>query len=191
MNLTINLLKDTVSLKDFYCGSKAMDIFIHTDLEQCLRNHYCRLYGVKDVDTGNVVAMLALNFDSLELDDDRYEVMSGISTASKPDFSQEYKEIFEAKPHYPSLEVTYFAVRSDMQRIGIGSVVMEKIAEMAQKQEFAGCQFLTVEALAGRDYSAVSFYERCSFAPCEYINPNKGTLRMFRTLFPNEDSCER
>jgi hypothetical protein len=48
---------------------------------------------------------------------------------------------------------------------------------------FAGCQFLTVEALATSDYSAVGFYEKCGFTANEVRKPYKDTLRMFRTLY--------
>ena len=44
--------------------------------------------------------------------------------------------------------------------------------------------FLTVEAYIEQDYSAVPFYYKCRFEPCEYKKPNKETLRMFRALYP-------
>lgn len=69
---------------------------------------------------------------------------------------------------------------------GLGHIIVEAIVEKAQNQDLAGCQFLTVEALHTKDYSAVGFYERCGFSPCDYPNPNKDTLRMFRTLYPEQ-----
>ncbi|WP_158098128.1 hypothetical protein [Bacteroides sp. An269] len=51
----------------------------------------------------------------------------------------------------------------------------------------AGCQFLTVEALNVQGHNAVTFYSKCGFSPSEYPNPNKGTLRMFRTLYPEKE----
>ena len=66
----------------------------------------------------------------------------------------------------------------------IGRSIVESIVEKAQEQKLAGCQFITVEALSSDLYNAVGFYSRCGFAPCEMPNPNKGTLRMFRTLYP-------
>ena len=64
---------------------------------------------------------------------------------------------------------------------------MELIADRARSQTFAGCQFLTVEALATSEYSAVGFYQRCGFTANEVRKPYKDTLRMFRTLYANEE----
>ena len=61
------------------------------------------------------------------------------------------------------------------------------IADRARTQTFAGCQFLTVEALATNEYSAVGSYQRCGFTANELRKPYKDTLRMFRTLYTNED----
>ena len=61
------------------------------------------------------------------------------------------------------------------------------IADRARSQTFAGCQFLTVEALATSEYSAVGFYQRCGFTANEVRKPYKDTLRMFRTLYVNEE----
>ena len=51
----------------------------------------------------------------------------------------------------------------------------------------AGCQFLTVEALATKEYSAVGFYERCGFAPNEVKKPYKDILRMYMTLYSKDE----
>lgn len=64
--------------------------------------------------------------------------------------------------------------------------MVDTIAEQARSQTFAGCQFLTVEALATSEYSAVGFYERCGFIANELKKPYKDTLRMFRTLYSEE-----
>ena len=68
----------------------------------------------------------------------------------------------------------------------MGLSIVEMIAEQARSQTFAGCQFLTVEALATSEYSAVGFYERCGFTANELKKPYKDTLRMFRTLYSEE-----
>ena len=134
-----------------------------------------------------VVALFALSFDSLDLDtDDKDEMMAGTSLTSIPQISNEYEDIFLNKPHYPALDIAYLAVKQDMQGQGIGQLIIEAIHQRAQQQDFAGCQFLTVEALKIPGYSAVRFYEKCGFSPCEYPNPNKNTLRMYRTLYPLE-----
>jgi GNAT superfamily N-acetyltransferase len=185
-NLTIRRIEDASSLVDFHCGIQAMDDFIHSSLDDSIRNHYCNTYSVH---LGpELVAMFALSFDSLELDSDSLEEMAeGVSTANKPDLSKSYVETFLSKHHYPALEIAYLAVEEKHRAKGIGQAIVNAIADMAQKQKTAGCMFLTVEAYIEEGYSAVPFYYKCHFEPCEFKKPNKETLRMFRALFPKND----
>ena len=76
--------------------------------------------------------------------------------------------------------------QQEWQRQHIGKFLISQIAEKARTQKFAGCQFLTVESLATRDYSAVGFYENCGFLPSEFKRPDKDTLRMYFTLYALE-----
>lgn len=94
-----------------------------------------------------------------------FSELQSFACAQTPMLTSNYEEIFLGKKVYPALEISY--------------------VDMAQHQDFAGCLFITVEAMINKPYSAVGFYENCYFAPCEYLNPNKGTLRMFRTLYPD------
>ena len=182
-SLTIRPLVDASLLADFHCGIQAMDDFIHSGLAESIRNHYCNSYSV--FLGSELVAMFALGFDSLELDSESLEEMAdGSNAGNKPNLSQGYVETFLSKHHYPALEIAYLAVEEKYRSQGIGKAVVDAIADMAQKQKIAGCMFLTVEAYIEQDYSAVPFYYKCRFEPCEYKKPNKETLRMFRALYP-------
>ncbi len=180
--LTITHLNDVSQLADFNCGIDEMDVFIHNDMHLSLQNHYCNAYIVHIGDTP--VAMFALGFDSLTLDADSVQEMRLGQSANKPDVSQNYCETFFSKLHYPALEISYIAIDKKYRNMGIGSTLVDEIARMALNQDMAGCMFLTVEAYKRHDYSAVGFYNKCRFEPCELPNPNKTTLRMFRALYP-------
>lgn len=183
MELSIELLKDTQSLRNFRCGVKAMDCFIQDGLYLSVLHHYCQAYIVKL--KKDIIALFALSFDSLDLDEeDKDDLMTGISVADTPLLTDNYKDIFLSKPHYLALEIAYLAVDEHYSHQGWGRIIIEAIADKAQTQEMAGCQFLTVEALNIQNHNAVTFYSKCGFSPSEYPNPNKGTLRMFRTLYP-------
>ena len=179
-------------LEDFYClntfssGIEAMDTFIRSDFRLSVENHYCSAYIVKHQE--DIVAVFALSFDSLDLDtDDKEELQTGMSSTGSPDIDRNYKDTFYAKPRYPALDIAYLAVQEQWRGRGVGSLLLDTIAEQARNQSFAGCQFLTVEALATSEYSAVGFYSRCGFAPNELKKPYKDTLRMFRTLYVDEN----
>ena len=138
-----------------------------------------------------LVAVYALSFDSLDLDsDDKDELETGISSTGTPNIDLNYKDTFYAKPRYPALDIAYLAVRQEYRNNKVGQSIIEMIADRARTQSFAGCQFLTVEALATKEYSAVGFYERCGFSANEVKKPYKDTLRMYMTLYAKEDTWE-
>ena len=162
-----------------------MDVFIQGDFRLSVENHYCSAYGVWFKD--ELVAIYALSFDSLDLDfDDKEELQIGISSTGTPDVDWDYKDTFYAKPRYPALDIAYLAVRKEYRGNRVGISIIEMIAERARTQTFAGCQFLTVEALTTSEYSAVGFYEKCGFTANEIRKPYKDTLRMFRTLYAED-----
>lgn len=179
-------LTDFHCLENFCSGVDAMDKFIRGDFRMSAENHYCTAYGVwygKEL-----VAVYALSFDSLDLDsDDKEELQTGISSTGTPEVDWNYRDTFYAKPRYPALDIAYLAVQQKYRGKRIGYAILEQIATDARSQTFAGCQFLTVEALATKEYSAVGFYQRCGFTANEVRKPYKDTLRMFRTLYANEE----
>ena len=184
-NLTSEKITDFHCLESFCSGIEAMDVFIQGDFRLSVENHYCSAYGVWFKD--ELVAIYALSFDSLDLDfDDKEELQIGISSTGTPDIDWDYKDTFYAKPRYPALDIAYLAVRKEYRGNRVGSSIIEMIAERARTQTFAGCQFLTVEALATSEYSAVGFYEKCGFTANEIRKPYKDTLRMFRTLYAED-----
>lgn len=186
MDYVIEHLKETTCLHKFRCGVPAMDRFIQDGLNLSIDNHYCEAYIVKDIRANNIIALFALSFDSLDLDiDDKTDMMSGLSTTDTPLLTDNYKDVFLNKSRYPALEIAYLAVSESYgHNKGLGSSIIEAIIDRTQQQDFAGCQFVTVEALNTKEHNAVGFYIKCGFSPCEFPDPNKGTLRMFRTLYP-------
>lgn len=187
--LTTEPLTDFSCLESFYSGVESMDNFIRGDFRLSVENHYCQAYSVMLGD--ELVAVFALSFDSLDLDsDDKEELRSGISMTGTPDVDWNYKETFYAKPRYPALDIAYLAVQQKWRGKHIGDFLIKQIKDLARRQNLAGCQFLTVEALATREYSAVGFYERCGFTANEVKKPYKDTLRMYMTLFEKEDVDE-
>lgn len=187
--LRVKPLEDFHCLSTFRSGVESMDSFIRGDFRLSVENHYCSAYIVKYQE--EIVAVFALSFDSLDLDsDDKEELETGLSDAGRPDVDWNYKDTFYAKPRYPALDIAYLAVQEKWRGHGVGNLLLDTIAEQARSQTFAGCQFLTVEALATKEYSAVGFYSHCGFAPNELRNPNKDTLRMYRTLYEKDEEID-
>ncbi|MBO7417490.1 MAG: GNAT family N-acetyltransferase [Bacteroidaceae bacterium] len=179
-------LTDFQCLNTFSSGVESMDKFIRGDFRLSVENHYCQAYVVKLEE--DVVAIFALSFDSLDLDpDDKEELQSGFSSTASPDIDYDYQEIFYAKPRYPAMDIAYLAIQEKWKGKHIGDFLIKQIADLARRQTLAGCQFLTVEALATKEYSAVGFYERCGFSPNEVKKPYKDTLRMYMALYSKDE----
>ena len=179
-------ITDYSELDNFECGLEEMDNFICSKdgLRMSVENHYCKCFGVKD-DHGMTVAIFALAFDSVTLDSDSTDdLFSGVMSAV-PNISKEYTDNFKAKNHHPALEIAYLAVHKDCRGRGIGESVIEGIVNIAQRQEIAGCEFVTVDAYHNKGYSAVGFYSKCRFYTLD-LTPRKDTTRMFRMLYPKE-----
>lgn len=179
--LNIRPLSNFDELLNFYCGIEKMDSFIHDGLRQSVENSYCKVYLVYN-SRKQLVAFFALSFDSLQLDaDDIDDLQQGWSGTSTPDITSEYLDTFWSKVRYPAVEIAYLAVQEEYRNRNIGRSLVESIAQMARNQKMAGCQFLTVDALATKEYSAVEFYEKCHFAPAQPV-PVRETLRMYYNL---------
>ncbi len=188
-NLRIFPYKDIQELDNFYCGITEMDKFIHNSngFTMSIDNHYCKAFVVKD-ESSNIVAVFALNFDAISFDSDNIDDIFSGALGSTPNIDFEYNEIFISKVHHPALEITYLAVREDKQRQGIGEYLIEEIASAAQKQPFAGCEFLTVSAYHCDNYTAVNFYSKCLFSKLDISRDTQTTTRMFRMLYPKQNT---
>lgn len=184
--LTTEPLTDFHCLNSFCSGVDSMDVFIRGDFRLSVENHFCQAYSVKHGE--ELVAIFALSFDSLDLDsDDKEELQTGISTTGTPDVDYNYEETFYSKPRYPALDIAYLAVQKKWRGKHIGDFLVKQIADLAKRQTLAGCQFLTVEALATKEYSAVGFYEHCGFTANEVKKPYKDTIRMYMTLYAKDE----
>ena len=182
----IELLTDFKLIRDFHCGVKTMDDFIHSDLEIYTNNHYCSTYCVRAKLNGKVAALFALSFDSIILDQDDFEDINiGASETDRPKVDEQTRRDFESKYVYPALEIAYLAVDSRYQKMHLGSAIIEEIVNYAKTQTLAGCIFLTVKAYHTKEYSAFPFYEKCRFARLT-ATPKGEVWPMFKTLWCND-----
>lgn len=160
-----------------------MDRFIQNDFHLSVENNFCKAYVAKL--KGDVVAIFALSFDSIVLDDDdKEDLQSGLVTDT-PGISPDYDEIFCSKTKYPALDIAYLAVSDNWRGQGIGTILIDEIAQKTRSQSFAGCLFLVVDAFVTHGYSAVGFYSKLGFSQCESMKAGKDTIRMYKTLYPN------
>lgn len=181
-NIHIRKLQDVAELNGFSCGVAQMDRFVKDGFQNCVDSHLCVPYGCYD-DDGRVVAFFALSFDALDLDDDDKEDLR--IAHETPSLPPGY-DLFWEKSRYPALEITYLAVEKSFQRKGIGYAIFDAIVTKARTQTLAGCQFITVNALHTKEYSAVDFYYKCKFVRYGDMVVMNDIVSMFYTLFPED-----
>lgn len=186
IGLLIEPIENYQDLSSFVCGNKQMDDFIHDYLGECDACHYCQTYAVRSPQTNKMLAIFALSFDSVKLDEDDFEDMRiGAAGTGKPSVDDWFRERFEEKAIYPALEIAYLAVSQESQHLHLGSEILSQIEYMAKTQKMAGCVFLTVNALHTPEYSAVSFYEKNQFAKLTVL-PQSDVWPMYKTLWTEE-----
>lgn len=182
----IEHLPDFNELTNFYTGKNKMDDFLHNHLKDCEESHYCSTFCVRLKANNSIVAIFALAFDSVDIDSDDFDDMRmGAAGTELPAVKSHFREQFEQKYTYPALEVAYLAIDKKFQNLHLGSALIDEIAAMARKQNFAGCIFLTVRAWHTPGYSAVSFYEKNQFAKLTPV-PQMDVWPMYKTIWPEE-----
>ena len=180
--LLIEPIQNYEELASFECGNQQMDDFIHTYLAECDASHYCLTYAVRS-SSMKLLAIFSLSFDSVKLDEDDFDDMRiGAAGTGKPSVDDWFRERFEQKAIYPSLEIAYLAVSKDAQHLHLGTEILSQIEYMAKTQKMAGCVFLTVNALHTPGYSAVPFYEKNHFAKLTVL-PQSDIWPMYKTLW--------
>ena len=181
--LIIEVADEYESLKTFESGNAQMDDFIHEYLSACSRNHFCITYYVRLEPKGDVVALFSLSNDSVDLNEDDFDDMRiGAAGTELPMIEADFRERFEQKCTYPSLEITYLAVSKKYHNLKIGSTLIDVIANIARNQKVSGCVFLTVNALHTANYSAVPFYEKNHFAKLTPVS-QLDVWPMYKTLW--------
>lgn len=178
MKLRLKLEQDASILSDFQSGVEEMDTFIHTRLSAFLRAYNCRFYVLRN-EQGMVVAMFVTSGGHLYLDEDCKDDLR----MKFPDIEErpELKDYWEAGV-FPSIEIDYLAVRKEYRNQHIGRDIISIIESFKNDVFYNHPLFLSVDAYCTNRYSAVPFYEKCSFWAAEFMGKHLDSLRMYRTI---------
>ena len=160
------------ALKNFRCGIKEMDDFIHFQLDSFLSDHKNQLFIVSN-EAGSIVGMFVLSegffYDERDafIDAPAYgkpfailDRMSGTTKIAK---------------RYSTIEIEYLAVAQEFRNQSIGTEIILAITDLANSQH---TPFITVDAYVTIHYSAVPFYEKCGFIHLENQDRGYDTMRM-------------
>lgn len=146
-----------------------------------------------------VVAFFALSKDVLILNSEDRSNIEHNQEKDVPFVAIEDERKFWDKEKYPAIEMDYFAVCQEKRESGLGTYLINEIAQMVVRDELSPTMFLTVEALDTKEYSAVEFYRKCDFefsekAKNEYkyqavYGNQPATRRMYKLIIPIKTEC--
>lgn len=162
-------------LKDFECGIRAMDDFIHSRLDSFLKTDSRYNFYVALDDELGIVAMFVTSSGIFVDHDGEFQDLP----LGKPWSYLDDDFMMHSGTMYPTLEIDYLAVREDLREEGIGSEIIAHLSETARSKK---CYFLTVDAYHTKGYTAIPFYEKQGFFALQEYSEEYDTLRMAKRV---------
>ena len=163
-------------LKDFHCGIKEMDYFIHFNLDQFLSDHKNQLFIVRD--EGNTIVGMFVLSEGYFFDTNNTFIDAPAYGKPFAVLDQQTKTTKIAK-RYSTIEIEYLAVAQEFRNQNIGTEIILAITDLANSQH---TPFITVDAYVTLQYSAVPFYEKCGFTHLENQDRSYDTMRMILNI---------
>ena len=168
---------DYENMSAFSCGVKALDDFFHIEVRECVQRRYLSAYSVF-IESGEIVAAFTLMNDALMI----------VSQAEKDDFIEDLKleadedvaTFLNRQSSYPAINIGHLGTLEKYQSMGIGSMIIDLVADTYSKHKQSGCQFITVDAL--NNDRATKFYCKNSFVFQTNSDSTSPTRRMYRIL---------
>ena len=168
---------DYVNMSAFSCGEPALDAFFRAEVRECVEKHYLAAYCAL-LESGEIVGAFTLMNDAL--------MIAGES--EKTDFFDDLRleadadrvDFFKLQTSYPAINIGHLGISEKYQHHGIGTAIIDLVAETFAGYRQAGCQFITVGSL--NNSHTARFYQSNGF----FFQTNKdffaATRRMYRIL---------
>lgn len=168
---------DACQVSAFTCGNQELDHFFHNELFLCADNHYLSIYCAKSLG-GELLAIFTLANDSIVLTD--YEDKDDFIIDASCRINESYVDIFNKQSMFPAVNIGHLGVSEPFQNHGIGSQIIDFVADTFREYDLSGCQFITVDAL---NTNAVKrFYTKRYFVRLASSDEGNPTVRMYFTL---------
>jgi GNAT superfamily N-acetyltransferase len=181
-NFQINKIRlmtdaDYENMSAFSCGVKELDDFFHFEVKECVEHHYLSAYCATN-DTGEIIAAFTLMNDALMIE----------SNSEKNDFIDDLKietnedvvDFLNRQTSYPAINIGHLGTVKEYQSHGIGSSIVDLVADTYSKHRLSGCQFITVDAL--NNDKSLKFYHKNAFSFQTNRDMNSPTRRMYKLL---------
>lgn len=177
--LQIRLMTDAdyENMSAFSCGVKELDDFFHFEVKECVIRHYLSAYVVY-IEEGKIVATFTLMNDALMIrsHSEKEDFISDL----RLDEDEDIVEFLNRQTSYPAINIGHLGISEPYQRLGIGTTIIDLVADTFLRQTQTGCQFITVDSL--NNSQATRFYTRNSFCFQTNRDANSATRRMYKFL---------
>lgn len=168
---------DCENMSVFSCGVDELDHFFRHEVQECVKRHYLSAYCAI-LSSGDIVAAFTLMNDALMIP----------SQTEKEDFIEDLKfevdtdiiRFFNRQSSYPAINIGHLGTSVNYQSKGIGTAIIDLVADTFAKYRQAGCQFITVDAL--NNSRSIKFYQINGFTPQTNKDICSATRRMYRIL---------
>ena len=168
---------DYENMSAFSCGVDELDNFFRHEVEECVKRHYLAAYCAF-LNSGEFVVAFTLMNDALMIssqieeedfiDDLKFEVNADIV------------DFFNRQSSYPAINIGHLGTSVNYQGKGIGTAIIDLVADTFAEYRQAGCQFITVDAL--NNPRCIKFYYTNGFCLQTKKDICSATRRMYRIL---------
>lgn len=168
---------DYENMSAFSCGIDELDRFFHHEVKECVRHHYLAAYCAF-VGTGQIVAAFTLMNDALMIGSQTE--MEDFIDDLRLDTDNDIVDFFNRQTSYPAINIGHLGTLEEYQHRGIGTSIIDLVADTFSKNRQSGCQFITVDAL--NNVNAIRFYLKNHFNFQTNRDMTCLTRRMYRIL---------
>ncbi|MDE5837598.1 MAG: GNAT family N-acetyltransferase [Paramuribaculum sp.] len=179
INFQIRLIEDADydKLSAFSCGVDILDDFFRYELKECINKHYLSAYCVL-VDNEDIIGVFTLMNDALMIvgETERTDFFDDLKYEAESDIV----DFFNRQSSYPAINIGHLGISSSYQNNGIGTAIVDFVAYTFSQYRQAGCQFVTVDALANN--RTLRFYTASGFFFQTNQDMYSPTRRMYRIL---------
>lgn len=178
INFQIRLMNDAdyESMSAFSCGEDELDHFFRHEVKKCVHYHYLSAYCAYN-ESGIIAAFTLMN-DALMItgQTDKEDFIDDLRFETDEDVA-----IFiNRQTSYPAINIGHLGIASSQQGRGIGTAIIDLVAETFSQYKQSGCQFITVDALNNKH--TIKFYSKNLFGFQTNRDSTSATRRMYRIL---------
>lgn len=168
---------DYENMSAFSCGVIELDNFFQHEVKECVKHHYLSAYCAF-LDSGEIIAAFTLMNDALMIpaQDDKLDFIDDL----KFEVDSDIADFFKIQSSYPAINIGHLGTSTNYQSQGIGTSIIDLVAETFSEYRQAGCQFITVDAL--NNSRTLKFYHNCGFCPQTNKDAYYATRRLYRIL---------